>query len=82
MLVGSQVVNPQLFGPRCFAGGLFVEEQHIRLHPLCVEKPRGQAQQGVYVALVQQFAADGLARPALEEHVVGHHHGRAAIYRE
>jgi hypothetical protein len=36
----------------------------------------------VHVALVQQLLADGLARAALEQHVVGQHHGGAAVLLE
>ena len=55
MHVGAQVLDPQLAGPRGFGGGLLVEEQHICFHALGVEQAGGQAQQGVDVAVVQQF---------------------------
>jgi hypothetical protein len=62
VLVGAEVVHPQLPGP---GGG--VEEEDVGLDTLGVEDAGGQAQQGVHVALVQQFAADDLARAALKE---------------
>ncbi len=46
--------------------------------PLRVEDAGGQAQDGVQVALVHQVAADVAADVALEQHVVGQHHGGAA----
>jgi hypothetical protein len=79
VLVGAQVVDPQLLGPRGFAGAFLLKEQHVGLHALRVEQARGQAQQGVHVALVQQLFADGFARAAFEEHVVGQHHRGAAV---
>lgn len=36
----------------------------------------------MHIALVQQLPADGLARPAFEQHVVGHDHGGAAVLLE
>ena len=62
-----------------FAPGLAVEEEDVRLHALGVEDAGRQAQQRVDVALVEQLAADGLAGAALEEHVVGHDDGGAAV---
>ena len=80
--VGAQVVDPELLGPRLFARRLLVEEQHVRLHALGVEDARGQARQRVHIRLLEQLAADGLARPALEQHVVRHDYGRAAVLFE
>jgi hypothetical protein len=77
--VGAQVVDPHLLGPRLGGAGLALEEQDVGLDALGVEDARRQAQQRVHVALVQQLAADGLAGPALEEHVVGHDDGGAAV---
>ena len=51
-LAGTQVVYPQVLGPRGFACGLAVEEENVDLHPLGIEDPRGQAQQGVGVAFL------------------------------
>ena len=79
MLVGAQVVNPQLLRPWRFRRALLLEEQHIGLHALGVEQARGQAQQRVHIALVQQLLADGFARAAFKQHVVGQHHSRAAM---
>ena len=79
VLVGAQVVDPELLRPRRLAGGLAVEEQHVGLHALGVEDAGRQAQQGVDVALVQQPPPDRLARAALEQHVVRHHDRGAAV---
>ena len=57
----------------------FFEEQHIGLHTLGVEQAGGQAQQGVHIALVQQLLANGFARAAFKQHVVGQDHRRAAV---
>jgi len=80
--VGAQVVDPELLGPGLFLGGLAVEEEDVGLDSLGVEDAGGQAQEGVDVGLLEQLAADGLARAALEEHVVGQHDGRAAVLLE
>ena len=45
MLVGAEVVDPELLGPRFFAGGFAVEEEDVGLHSLRVEDAGGQAQQ-------------------------------------
>ena len=37
MLVGAEIVDPQLFGPRLFLRRLAIEEEHVRLHALGVE---------------------------------------------
>ncbi len=73
MLVGSEIVNPNLFRPRSFLGRLSVEEKHVRLHPLCVEDAGGQAQKGMYVCLLEQLAANCFTRAAFKQHVVRHH---------
>ena len=79
MFVGAQVVNPELFGPRFFGGGFAVEEEHVGLDALGVEDAGRQTQQGVHVALLEQLAADRLARAAFEKHVVGHDDRGAAV---
>ena len=81
-MVGAQVVDPELLGPGRLAGRLLVEEEDVRLDPLGVEEAGGQAQQRVDVALVQELAADRLPGPALEQHVVRHDHGGAAVLLE
>ena len=80
--VRAQVVDPELFRPRLFLRRFAVEEEDVRLHALRVEDAGGQAQQGVHVGLLEQFAPDGLARAAFEQHVVRHHHRRAAVLLE
>jgi hypothetical protein len=46
---------------------------------LGVKQAGGQAQQRVHIAFVQQLFADGFARTAFKQHVVGQHHRRAAM---
>lgn len=82
MLVGAQVVNPELFGPRFFASRLAVEEDDIGLHSLGVEEAGGEAEDGMDIGLLEQVAADGFAGAALEEHIVRQHDGRAAVLLE
>ena len=79
VLVGAEVVDPEVLCPRCLAGRLAVEEQDVGLHALGVEDAGRQPQQGVDIALLQQLAADCLACPALKQHVVGHDDGGAAV---
>jgi hypothetical protein len=79
VLVGSQVVDPQVRRPGGVGAGLAVEEQHVCLDALGVEDAGRQAQQGVDVTFVQQPAADRLPGPALEQHVVGHDHRRPTM---
>ena len=50
VLVGAQVVHPELAGGGLGATGAAIKEEHIGLHALGVEDARGQAQQGVHVA--------------------------------
>ena len=82
MLVGAQIVNPQVLCPGRFAGGLPVEEQHVGLDALGIEDSRGQAQQGVHVTTCQQTLADGFPSTPFEQHVVRHHDGRPAMLLE
>ena len=77
--VRAQVVDPELLRPRLFLRRLAVEEQNVRLHALRVEDARRQAQQRMHVGLLQQLAADGLPRAALEQHVVRQHHRRPPV---
>ena len=71
MLVGAQVVNPQLPGPRYFAGGFALEENHIGLDSLRIEQAGGQPQQRVHIARMQELLANRLTRAAFKQHVVG-----------
>ena len=80
--VGAQVVHPQVPGPGPLGPLPALEEQHVGLHALGVEDAGGQAQQGVNVAVAQEPPPDGLTRPGLEQHVVGHHHRGAATHPE
>ena len=79
MHVRPQVVDPQLRRPRLLLGGLGVEEQHVGLDALGVEDAGRQPQQRVHVALLEQVAPHRLAGPALEQHVVRHDDGTAAV---
>ena len=79
MLVRPEIVNPQLLRPRFLLRGFPVEEQDVGPHTLCVEDAGGQAQQGMDVGLLEQFAADRLPRSTLEQHIVGKNHRSAAV---
>ena len=52
------------------------------LHALRIEDAGGQAQQRMHVRLLEQFAPDGFARAAFEEHVIRQHHRRATVLLE
>lgn len=71
VLVGAQIVDPEAFGPRLFAGLFSFEEQHVGFHALGVEDAGGQAQQGMDIAAFEQLAADTFAGSTFEQHVVG-----------
>ena len=77
--VGTEVVDPEFFRPGGFAGGFAVEEEDVGFDALGVEDAGGQAQQGVDIALMQQFSAHGFAGPAFEEDVIRHDDGGPAI---
>ena len=76
VLVGAEVVDPEICRPGCFAGFLTCKEEDVRLHALGVEDAGGQAQEGVDIAAFEEFAADGFAGAAFEEHVVGENDSR------
>lgn len=61
MLVGSEIVDPELLCPRCLACRFLVEEKDISFDTLSVEQTSRKTQKGVDFALVQQLTADGLA---------------------
>src|SRR2546425_5191534 len=79
VLVCAEIVDPKLFGPRRFAGGLPVEKQHVCLDALSVEDPGWKPQQRVDVAFVKELPAHGFPRTALKEHVVGNYDGRTSV---
>ena len=60
-------------------GGFAVEEEDVGFDALGVEDAGGQAQEGVDVAFLEEFAADGFARAAFEEDVVGDDDGGAPV---
>ena len=41
VLVGAEVVDPELLGPGRLGGFLLVEEQNVCLNPLSIEQARG-----------------------------------------
>ena len=82
VLLGTQVVDPQLLGPGLLGALAAAEEQHVGLHTLGVEDAGGQAQQRVDLPVMQEPAADRLARSSFEEHVVGHHDRRPSAHLE
>jgi hypothetical protein len=47
VLVGSKIVDPELFSPRGLAGRLLVEEKDICFDALCIEQTRRQPQKRV-----------------------------------
>jgi len=65
----AEVVDPELLCPGCFACRLFVEEQHVGFHALGVEQARGQPQERMHVALLQELSPDRLPCPAFEQDV-------------
>ena len=52
VFVCTQIVNPQLFGPRLLATGALVEEKHVCLHTLSVKDAGRKSQQSMNVALL------------------------------
>lgn len=83
MLVRAQVVNPEFFRPRAFVvRGFFVEEEHVGLHALGVKDSGGETKERVDIRLLEELAADGFARAAFKEDVVGQHHGGASVLFE
>lgn len=78
MLVGAEIVDPEVLGPGLFAGFLAIEEEDVGFDALGVENAGGEAQEGVDVAALEQFAADGFAGSAFEEDVVGEDDGGGA----
>ena len=77
--VGSQVVDPQLRGPRLLLSGLGVEKQDVGLHTLSVEDAGRQTQKRVDVALLEQVAANGFSRSPFKQDVIGDDDRTAAI---
>jgi len=79
VLVGAEVVDPELLGPGGLARRFLVEEEHVGFHALRIEEAGRQTQERVYLALVQELAPDSLTRPTFEEDVVRHHDRGPAI---
>lgn len=77
MLIGPQIVDPEVFGPGLFAGFFALEEEDVGFDALGVEDAGGESQEGVDVAAFEEFAADGFAGAAFEEDVVGEDDGGA-----
>ena len=78
-MIGAEIIDPQLVGPRLGAAFLLVEEDHVGFHAGRIPDAGWQAQQGVNAAFLKQVAPHLLARAALEQHVVRHHHRGAAV---
>lgn len=78
MNIGAVIKKPDLLRPGLLAGGVVVEEQHIRFHAVSIENAGGQAQYGVQIRGFQQLLAHRLARTALEQDVVRHDDCRAS----
>ena len=55
------------------------KKYHVGLDALRVKKACGQAKNSMHIALVQQLFANGLARTAFKQHVIGQHHCRTAM---
>ena len=72
VLVGAQVVDPELLGPGCLAGRLLVEEQHLGLCGLGIEQAGEQPQQREQIASMRQLAAklDATEPPMRKGHVL------------
>ena len=79
VLVGSEIIYPELLRPRCFAGRLLVEEENIGLHALRIEQASRETKKRVDIALVQQLPADRLPCPAFEKNIVRYDDRRAAV---
>jgi hypothetical protein len=52
VLVGSEIVDPELLCSRCFASWLLIEEEDVRFDTLSVEQTSRKTQKGVDFALV------------------------------
>lgn len=70
MLVGAEIVNPELLGLHLRRAWPLVEEADVGLHAGLVEDPGWEAEERVHVAGLEELSASGLAGPALEEDVV------------
>ena len=68
--VGAVVIDPDLFGPGIFAGGLAVEEKDIGFDAIGVEDAGGEAEDGVEIGGLHKFLANGLAGTTFEEDIV------------
>lgn len=53
VLVGLEIVDPELLRPQRFTGGLLVEEKDIRFDTLSIEQAGRKTQKGVNFAFVQ-----------------------------
>ena len=81
--IGAQIIEPDILGG---VGGVVCginlvrytgKEHHIGFHPLSIEDPRRQAQDGVKVTVHHQKAAQIGPRAIPEQDVVGHDNGAA-----
>ena len=79
VLVGAEVVDPELLGPGGLARRLLVEEEHVGFHALRIEEAGRQTQERVHIALVQELPPDSFPRPNYKEDVVWYHNRSATI---
>ncbi len=81
VLVGAEVVDPELLCPRRLAGRLALEEEHVCLDALSAEDAGREPQEGVDVVLLQP-PPHGLSCTAFKEHVGRDDDRRRATYLE
>src|SRR4051812_40289592 len=79
VLVGAEVIDPELLGPGGFARRLLVEEEYVGFHTLRIEETGRQTQERVHIAFVQKLASDSFPRATFEKNVVRHHDSGSAI---
>ena len=79
MLVGAEIINPELCCPRFLSCGFAVEEEDVRLDALRVEDAGWQTQQRVNVCLFEEFTADGFTCAAFEENIIRNNNRGAAV---
>ena len=79
MFISAEVIYPELFSPRRFAGWFAIKEEDICFDALGIKQTGGKSQQGVNVTFVKQFSTHGLPGSAFKQHVVRNNNSRSAI---
>src|SRR6266511_5160895 len=79
MLVGTEIVDPELLRPRRFTGGFLVKEKNVRLDALRVEQTSRKTEKRVDFAFVQQLPSNRLPCAAFEEDIIRHNDCRPAV---